>query len=50
MKRQMQRSLVGKNYTTKETYTLLLEAAQIDNSRPIVGSLWADGEPHSPEK
>jgi hypothetical protein len=43
----MQRSLEGKKYTTEEICTLLLEAAQIDNSRPIVSSLWAEGEPHS---
>jgi hypothetical protein len=49
LKRQMQRSLEGKKYMHEVTCTLLQEAPHIVNSRPIVGGLWAEGEPFSPK-
>jgi hypothetical protein len=44
LKKQMQRSLEGKKYmyTHKRTCTLLKEAAQILNCRPIADGQWAE--------
>jgi hypothetical protein len=45
LKKQLQRSLEGKKYTHEETSSMLLqEAAQIFNSRPTAGGMWAEGD------
>jgi hypothetical protein len=43
LKKQMWRSFEGKKYTHKENCTILQEAVQVVNSRPLATGSWAEG-------
>jgi hypothetical protein len=45
LKKQILRSFIGKKYTHEETCTILQEAVQVVNSRPLTAGLWAEKEP-----
>jgi hypothetical protein len=49
IKRQICRSFEGKKYSHKETVTILQEAAQVINSRPLGRNPWPEGEPLCPQ-
>ncbi len=49
LKKQIWTSFEGRKYTHKETCTILQEAAQIVNSRPLTVDPWAVGDPLCPE-
>jgi hypothetical protein len=49
LKKQMWRSFEGKKYTHKETCTILQEAVQVVNSRPLATGSWAEGAPLCPK-
>jgi hypothetical protein len=49
LKKQIWRSFAGRKYTHEETSMILLEAAQVVNSRPLTTGSWAEGDPLSPE-
>jgi hypothetical protein len=49
IKKQIWRSFKGKKYSHEETVTILQEAAQVINSRPLARNLWAEGRPLCPE-
>jgi hypothetical protein len=49
IKKQIWRSFKGKKYSHEETVTILQEAVQVVNSRPLACNLWAEGRPLCPE-
>ncbi len=49
LKKQIWRSFEGRKYTHKETCTILQEAMQVVNSRPLTAGLWAERDPLCPE-
>ncbi len=48
-KKQIWRSFKVKKYTHEEMGTILQEAAQIVNSRPLAVGSWVEGDPLCPE-
>jgi hypothetical protein len=50
IKRQIWRSFEGKKYSHEETVTILQEAAQVINSRPLGCNPWPEGEPLCPQE
>jgi hypothetical protein len=49
IKRQIWRSFEGRKYSHEETITILQEAAQVINSRPLGRNPWPEGEPLCPQ-
>ncbi len=49
IKKQVWRSFNGKKYSHEETVTILQEAAQVINSRPLACNPWAESRPPCPE-
>jgi hypothetical protein len=49
IKRQIWRSFEGRKYLHKETVTILKEAAQVVDSRPLSRNPWPEGEPLCPQ-
>jgi hypothetical protein len=49
LKKQVHQSFEGKKYMHEEMCTILQEAAQIVNSRPLAAGPWAEKEPLCPE-
>jgi hypothetical protein len=49
LKKQMWRSFKGRKYTHEETCTILQEAAQVVNSRPLATGSWVEGDPLCPK-
>jgi hypothetical protein len=49
IKKQIWRSFEGRKYSHKETITILQEAAQVINSRPLSRNPWPEGEPLCPQ-
>ncbi len=49
LKKKVFRSFKIKKYIHKDTCTILREAAQIVNSRPLAAGPWAEKEPICPE-
>jgi hypothetical protein len=49
IKKQIWRSFEGKKHSHEETVTILQEAAQVVNSRPLACNPWAEGRPLCPE-
>jgi hypothetical protein len=49
IKRQIWRSFEGRKYSQEETVTILKEAAQVVNSRPLRRNPWPEGEPLCPQ-
>ncbi len=49
IKKQIWRSFEGKRYFHEETVTILQEAAQVVNSRPLACNPWAESRPLCPE-
>ncbi len=49
IKKQIWRSFEGRKYSHEETVTILQEAAQVINSRPLACNPWAEGKPLCPE-
>jgi hypothetical protein len=49
IKKQTWRSFEGKKHTHEETVTILQEAVQIINSRPLTSGPWAESKPLYPE-
>jgi hypothetical protein len=49
LKKQIWRSFEGRKYMHEETCTILQEATQVVNSRPLTAGPWAEGDPLCPE-
>jgi hypothetical protein len=49
IKKQIWRSFKGKKYSHEATVTILQEAAQVINSRPLARNPWPEGGPLCPE-
>jgi hypothetical protein len=49
IKKQIWRSFEGKKYSHEATVTILQEAAQVINSRPLARNPWPEGGPLCPE-
>jgi hypothetical protein len=49
IKRQIWRSFEGRKYSHEETITILQEATQVINSRPLGRNPWPEGEPLCPQ-